>query len=176
MSTTNNNNNDATHGPVPDNLECLVTMEDIDETNYVEYQSAPSGIWKAALMEQGVVEQLLKTQFHNYISKVKASDCQAELRRLLTAGPPIYVSDKHGLPLAKEDDTHVSALWYASTNTTVSAQLDGAVTGQARTDLWEELQEFLIEEGKEEGDDDDTSTKPASTATNTPTTDESSSS
>lgn len=36
-----------------------------------------------------------------------------------------------------------------------SAKLRGAVEGEERDALWTELNEFIIEEGKEEGDDDD---------------------
>lgn len=144
------------HGPPPEGLECLVTMEDIDESNYVEYQCHPSLAWKPALMEQSVVERLLQTQFHTYIERVKKTDCQAELRRLLATGPPIYVSDPHALPIAEEiGDTHVSKLWFASDQTERSAKLDGAVEGDERDALWNELREFIVVEGKEEGDDDD---------------------
>jgi len=144
------------HGPPPDGLECLVTMEDIDETNYVEYQCYPSLEWKPALMEQSVVEELIKTQFHAYIERVHKTDCQAELRRLLASGPPVYVSDQHGLPLAQEEtDTHVSQLWFASDQKERTAKLDGAVEGEERDKLWKELQQFIIVEGKEKGDDDD---------------------
>lgn len=151
----NDDDDKYTHGPVPANLECLVTMEDIDETNYVEYQSHPSGVWQAAKMEESVIQQLLSTQFHEYLKKVQTSDCQAELRRLLSKGPPVFVSDPHGLPLAQESDTHVSQLWYSSSNTTLSAKLDGAVQGSGRMELWESLKEFLIEQGKEPGDDEE---------------------
>ena len=113
------------HGPPPDGLECLVTMEDIDDSNYVEYQCFPSLEWKPALMEQSVLEELLKTQFYSYIARVKKTDCQAELRRLLATGPPIFVSDPHGLPLADgSNDSHIIKLWFASDKTERSAKLD----------------------------------------------------
>jgi hypothetical protein len=155
-----------THGPVPEGLECMVTMEDIDETNYVEYQCWPSGTWRSANIEESVVRQLRKTQFHNYIARVKTTDCQAELKRLLTAGPPIYISDPHGLPISTssseedvvvetEEDSHIGALWFASTDTVMSAVLDGAVQGEERDMLWAELKQFVIVEGKEAGDDDE---------------------
>lgn len=140
------------HGPVPEGLECLVTMEDIDETNYVEYECQPSGQWKSALMEESVVCQLLHTQFHEYIQRVKTTDCQAELKRLLAAGPPIFLADEHGLPL-DGDDTHISKLWFASDQTERSAMLDGAVQGEERENLWNELKQFIIVEGTEEGDE-----------------------
>lgn len=167
------------HGEAPDGLECLVTMEDINNENYVEYQSYPSLQWRAAKMEQGAIEELLRTQFHTYIERVKKTDCQAELKRLLTSGPPIYISDAHGLPLALADkegsqqtpssndtpttvtipatseDTHIVQLWFASSNEERSAKLDGALEGEKRDLLWDELRQFVVLEGKEEGDDDD---------------------
>lgn len=84
---------------------------------------------------------------------MKKTDCQAELRRLLKTGPPIYISDKHGFPL-EENDSHVSKLWFASDGNERSGKLKGAVEGKERDALWKELNGFIIEEGKEEGDDD----------------------
>lgn len=89
----------TTHGEPPEGLECLVTMEDITSENYVEYQCHPSLAWLPAKMEQGVIEELLRTQFHAYVERVKKTDCQAELKRLLASGPPVYVADPLGLPL-----------------------------------------------------------------------------
>lgn len=88
---------------VPDGLECLVSMEDITKDNYVEYLCYPSLQWKASKISQPIIEHLLETQFNDYISRVQKSDCQAELRRLLTQGPPIYISDPYGLPLTDGD-------------------------------------------------------------------------
>ena len=60
------------------------------------------------------------------------------------------------LPLANEDtDTHVCKLWFAVDGMEHDAKLKGAVEGKARDELWNELREFIIVEGKEEGDDDD---------------------
>ncbi|KAL3773162.1 hypothetical protein ACHAWO_013769 [Cyclotella atomus] len=144
------------HGRPTDGMCCLCTMEDItdEDQNYVEFQSYPSMKWKPANFEMCVVQQLLDTQFEQYINTVKTTDCQATLRRLLKNGPPIYISDKHGLPL-EEGDTHVTTLWFAVDNRERSGKLKGAVDGEERVKLWKELNEFLIEEGKEEGDDDD---------------------
>jgi hypothetical protein len=125
-------------------------------SNYftVEFQGFPSLQWQPALFEQSAVEQLRADQFHQFVERVKTTDCQAELRRLLAAGPPVYVSDPNGFPLP-EGDTHVLRLWYASDNQERSAKLAGAVDGEEREALWNELRAFLIVEGKEEGDDDD---------------------
>jgi hypothetical protein len=98
--------------------------------------------------------QLLDTQFEQYISRVKTTDCQAELRRLLKCGPPIYVSDKHAFPL-EEDDTHVCRLWFAVDSVERSSKLKGALEGEERDALWRDLNGFIIEVGKEDGDDVD---------------------
>ena len=72
------------------------------------------------------------------MDKVQKSDCAAELRRLMTAGPPIYIKDDHGFPL-EEGDTHIVKLWFASDNTERSAKLKGAVEGDEREQLWDTL-------------------------------------
>jgi len=71
---------------------------------------------------------------------------------LLEKGPPIYISDKHGFPL-DDDEEYVINLWYASDGQERSAKLKGAKEEDERTELWDELNKFIIEEGKEEGDD-----------------------
>jgi hypothetical protein len=119
----------------------------------VEYQSYPSGRWKPALFEMAVIEQMKQQQYYHYMNRAKTTDCQAELRRLLATGPPIYLSDPIGLPL-DGNDTHVIQLWYAHDDQVRSAKLDGALQGLERQQAWDELQKFLIVEGKEEGDDD----------------------
>jgi hypothetical protein len=148
-------------------------MEDITAENYVEYQCYPSRTWRPAKMEQSVIEELQRTQFSSYIERVKKTDCQAELKRLLAAGPPIYIADHLGLPLGDEEvpsdknpssgttepivskDTHIVKLWFASDNLERSAKLDGAVEGLERDRLWEELRQFIVVEGTEPGDEAD---------------------
>ena len=127
----------------------------------VEYQIHPTMEWKPCLYEASIVQKLLQEQFHDYIERVKKTDCQAELRRLLAKGPPIWLSDEHALPLEKKEDSssepeqYVCQLWFQADNRYMSAKLDGAVEGAERDSLWDELRQFIITEGKEEGDDDD---------------------
>merc|ERR1712127_1155123 len=128
-------------------------MEDITEElqNYVEYQCYPSMKWKPSFFEECVVQQMLETQYQQYIDRVKKTDCQAELRRLLEPGPPIYISDKHGFPLSEDDgDLYVTKLWYVSDGKERSAKLKGAVEGQDRDHLWIELRKFLVEDDEKD--------------------------
>ena len=85
---------------------------------------------------------------------MKGTDCQAELRRLLADGPPIYVSDKVAFPLAEESDEYVFKLWYSSDKEERSAKLKGALEGEERIKLWNELKEFLVTDGSEDETDD----------------------
>ena len=112
-------------------------------------------LWHAALMEKSVVLHLQETQFDNFIERVKTTDCQAELRRLLSTGPPVYVSDPNGLPLP-DGEEYICKLWFHDEPTEEkSAKLKNAVEGEERQKLWDELKKFIITEGKEEGDDDE---------------------
>ena len=52
-------------------------------------------------------------------------------------GPPIWVTDKHGLPL-DGGDTHVDMLWFSSDGQERPAKLHGALEGDARQALWDE--------------------------------------
>lgn len=140
-------------GKPPAGLECMATMDDITEEdgNYCEFQTAPSGLWHPALFCSDVVEQLLGSQFHTYMKKVQEADCKAELRRLVAQGPPVWLNDKHALPIP-EGDTHISRVWFAKDGEERSAKLDGALEGEARDKLWQELKQLLeaMEEDKEE--------------------------
>jgi hypothetical protein len=147
------------HGRAWDGMCCLGTMEDITDENYVEYQSFPSMVWMPSLFERCVVQELLETQFTKYLERVQTTDCMSELTRLVSAGPPIYLSDPHALPLASENDTHICQLWYSSPNSTTettttdidrgeyhSAILHGAKVGTEREELWEQLKTLLTEQ------------------------------
>jgi len=140
------------HGKPHEGMCCLCTMEDVTEESYVEYQSFPSMKWKPAQFEMCVVQKLLDEQFPKYVETVRKSDCQAELRRLLASGPPIYISDKHAFPL-DEGDSHVCKLWYGCDGEERSGKLKGAVIGEERQTLWESLKKFIVVEGKEAGDE-----------------------
>jgi len=111
--------------------------------------------WKPALFEASIIDMMLSQQFHDYVEKVKKTDCQAALRRLLVAGPPVYIFDKNALSLAENTDKYVCKLWYArKPEEEVSAKLIGALEGKEREKLWKELEQFIIIDGKEEDDKD----------------------
>ena len=128
-----------THGTPTEGMGAC-TMEDItaEDQNYVEYQTAPSMKWHPALYAQSVVQQLLDTQFDSYIEGVQKADCEAELRRRLGVGPPVYIADKHAMPVP-DGDTHICQLWFQSDGVERSAKLKGAKEGADRQALWDEL-------------------------------------
>lgn len=80
-----------------------------------------------------------------------------ELTRLLDAGPPVYLKhDKDALPVP-EGDTHIANIWFMDGDETISAKLDGAVEGEEREQLWEQLRQFLVlakDKTEEEGEGD----------------------
>ena len=146
---------DYSHGKPADGMECMATMEDITEEdqNYVEYQTMPSGRWHPSLYAADVVRRLICTQFKEYVSGVRKADCEADLKRRLAKGPPIWVEDKHALPVP-EGDTHICRIWLAEDGKEYSAKLRGALEGAERDALWEELKTFLPPAGSAPAPDD----------------------
>ena len=118
----------ATHGEPTDGMECMATMEDIttEDKNYCEYQTMPSGRWHPSLYSTDVLLRLIKTQFPDYMSGVRKADCEADLKRRLDKGPPVWVEDKHALP-CPEEDTHIERIWLADTGKEYSAKLKDCV-------------------------------------------------
>ena len=129
---------DDVHGKPAEGMECLAMFEPIDETNYVEYQAAPTGKWRPCLYGAEMIEGLRTSQYKNYMERIQKSDCKAEMKRLMESGPPVWVTDKHACPL-EEGETHVCKLWFMSDNREVSAMLEGACDGEERQKLWDEL-------------------------------------
>ena len=143
------------HGAPPEGLECAATYEDItaEDQNYVEYQTAPSGAWHAAKYAEETVCRFIRVQFDEYVAGVRKADCEADLRRRIGKGPPIWLADKHALPVP-DDDTHVCRLWLARTGREYSAKLKGALEGDARQKLWDELSAFMPPKEEAKAGDD----------------------
>mmetsp|Transcript_35074 Transcript_35074/g.68750 ORF Transcript_35074/g.68750 Transcript_35074/m.68750 type:complete len:147 (+) Transcript_35074:171-611(+) len=133
-----------THGKPTEGMECLVTMDDITEDSYCEYQTMPSGKWHPCMFTSSVVEELLKTQFKRYLDDVEkaAADCAAAVRRLVIKGPPTHISDPHGLPLP-EGETHVEKVWFMKEGEERPAALEGALQGAEREELWNSQKQTL---------------------------------
>ncbi|KAL1512153.1 hypothetical protein AB1Y20_005421 [Prymnesium parvum] len=132
------------HGKPPPDHECMCTMEDITEEdgNYCEYQSAPSMRWHPSKYCAAVVRRLIHKQFPEYVAGVQKADCHADLKRRIAKGPPVWLEDKHALPIP-EDDTHICRVWMAADGVEYSAKLVGCKEGEEREALWEELKNFL---------------------------------
>mmetsp|Transcript_19750 Transcript_19750/g.31631 ORF Transcript_19750/g.31631 Transcript_19750/m.31631 type:complete len:169 (-) Transcript_19750:214-720(-) len=136
----------SVHGKPEEGAECLATYEDLDETNYVEYQTMPSGKWHAAKFNEDVTQTFLRENWANYLRDVAkaAADCAAAVRRIVTKGPPMWLEDKHGYPVP-EGDTHISAVWYMSSGTETSAKIEGCFEGEEREIFWNGQKETLAQ-------------------------------
>ena len=69
------------HGSPAPGMVCLASYDDITASNYVEYQTVPSGTWHTSKYAEETVQQLLDTQYHMYVESVQKSDCKKELSR-----------------------------------------------------------------------------------------------
>jgi len=132
------------HGSPTEGMTCMCTWEDIDADSYVEYQSFPSMKWSVAKFGEPAIRELRRTQYTSYIENVQKSDCIKEFTRLMACGPPIWITDKHGLPLPEdENDTHVINLWFMNGDKTETGKLDGSLDGEERQKLWDEMKSFM---------------------------------
>jgi len=132
------------HGKAPEGLTCKVTWDDIDDDNYCEYQTVPSGEWNCAYFSSDTIEHMINSQYAKYLQDVEAAakDCAAAVRRLVEMGPPMYLSDRVGLPLP-EGDTHIDKVWFSSNDKETSARLVGSLQGEERETLWNSQKETL---------------------------------
>ena len=90
------------HQKPQEGQECAVCMDDIDESNYVEYQNS-NGIkimetkslidtkWIPCIICETCVEMFIKDMMPNYRKNLLEADCRASQLRVLAQGPPIYV-------------------------------------------------------------------------------------
>ena len=129
------------HGEPPEGAWCMATSEDLTSANYCEYQTAPSGSWHASGFGAESVRRLICTQFADFVRGVRTATCEADLRKRLERGPPLWLEDQYGLPLP-EGDTHVCRVWFAADGKEYSAKLRGGVDGTERDALWSELKAF----------------------------------
>jgi hypothetical protein len=82
------------------------------------------------------VSYLLTLQFKKYVEDVAKSDCRAELRRLLTKGPPVNLKEEVGLP-TPDGSGEVYRLWFSSDKEEHSAKLEGSLEGEERKAWWD---------------------------------------
>ena len=133
----------AEHGTPTEGMTCMCTWDDIDADSYVEFQVSPTMRWCQSKFGEPAVRQLLATQYKTYIENVQKSDCIKEFTRLMASGPPIWISDKHGLPMPEDgQDTHICKLWFMNGDKTESAKLEGALEGEERQKLWDDMKSF----------------------------------
>lgn len=150
---------DESHGS-PAGLECMCCFGDIDASCYVEYKAVAEGKWLRSKFCEICVTYLLKSQFQKYKDTLAKSKCQAEMRRMVTAGPPVNVKDAVALPCGEDEgvigDSHngeVHSLWYSSDGEVHSAKLEGSLEGDARERYWQEIREFYVVDSKDDDDD-----------------------
>ena len=132
---------------VPAGMTCRASYEDIDKDSYVEYQSYPSGVWRACEYSQPTVEYLLANGYKMYMKDFEkaSTDCAAAVRRIIGNGPPVYLSDLNhadAMPL-EAGEVRVDKFWFMSNNSTVTGKLEGSLEGEEREKKWQEQKALL---------------------------------
>ncbi|CEM35915.1 unnamed protein product [Vitrella brassicaformis CCMP3155] len=143
---------EAIHGEVPADTDCLICFETITCENYVEYQTQGGSQWHPAKFCWDCIQQLLKEQFQKYMDGVQNTDCEREQRALLSRGPPIRVRDKNGFPECGDEE--VGRLWLCGEGRVHEGKVEGCVEGEERMKLWNTHRQFMVE--KENDNDKET--------------------
>jgi hypothetical protein len=121
--------------------ECLCCFGELDDTNYVEFRVSETAAWTPAKYCGDCIQTLLDSKFEAYMTGVAKSTCEAELRRYMVKGPPLYLEDPLGLPCAEGESAY--ELWYCSDNSVRSGKVKGALEGDERQKLWDEHKSFV---------------------------------
>jgi hypothetical protein len=126
----------------------VICCEDFSASNYAEFEAAGhAGRWfPSPYCESCVRGQFIAKQWDLYMENLAKADCAAALRRLLSAPPPLMVSDA-GFKVAELNNSgEVARFWFASTNSEISAKIDKAPEGDAREKFWAEKKAFLTQQ------------------------------
>jgi hypothetical protein len=79
--------------------DCLVCYEELTDDTYAEYRVSAASPWLPAKFCTDCIQTVLDTKFDAYINGVANSTCEAELKRYMIKGPPIYIEDPTGFPV-----------------------------------------------------------------------------
>ncbi|UKK01306.1 hypothetical protein MACK_002119 [Theileria orientalis] len=133
---------------LPENQACMVCFDDLSRENMVAYKPFKDSTWSLSTFCVECIKQLIKIQYHKYLHSLSTTNCAKEQRALLDRGPPINVSDSLGFPEAEKSEVY--SLYDYGSSKPLSPKLDGSLTGQARLDLWAELNKFRFKNDTEE--------------------------
>ena len=120
---------------VPEGLECAAYLFDIDDEQYVEFQTS-DGLWHSSPYCKDVIQTLLHDGFDKFMKSVDEATCKAHLRRMVTNGPPLYLEDKtFNVP----DHLYITKVWFKSDDVEIDAKYRNALEGEEREKLWQHL-------------------------------------
>ncbi len=115
--------------------------EALEDSLKVEYKTAQKPHWQPALYCSICTQVLVDSQFSRYVEGVTTTTCEKELNRLVSAGPPMYLSDQNGFPCDAGD--HLTHLRYGGA-TELSARLKDSLEGEERQKLWDHHKTFTV--------------------------------
>ncbi len=125
--------------------ECSICYEEFvnedGESTSCSFRGASEEEWKVSNVCWLCVERMINDGWKHYLDQLDKATCAAEMRRLLTAGPPTHLRDTKAFPVANENgQVHEFKL---ASGLIVSAKLKGALDGQERLDWWQEKKNLI---------------------------------
>lgn len=130
------------HGVPVEASECLCCLEPMTIDLYVEYKPLDESPWLVSGYCVECISSLIKMQWSKFVDGIKNSTCEAELRRMVSKGPPINLRDPKALPCP--NDGEVALLWFGRDGECHSAKLAGSLIGEERDRYWQELKDTIL--------------------------------
>lgn len=126
-------------------MSCTFCWDDFGESNTCYYRTNNNPDWTISKWCIICVNGYIATQHQAWIENVKNATCPKELQRLIDIGPPIWINDKSTFPVS--DGDHIREFKHG--DTVISARLHGAVEGEARDRLWDEMRAVMYTKAQE---------------------------
>jgi hypothetical protein len=135
--------------PLTADLDCMICCEPLTPENYVEYlpfpcEEFPTPEWGSCSYCETCLQYVLDTKFKIYDDRWKVADCEAEFRRLLESGPPVYMHDEKAFP--SPGNTAVQRFWFMRDNSEKEGKVTGCLEGEARENYLNEKKAFFLAE------------------------------
>jgi hypothetical protein len=127
--------------------ECNICYDDFTLESRCMYKTRLNTEWVPFNWCIDCVRHMINTQYQAWIESVKNATCPKALQRLIDQGPPIWLYDATTFPVQPDD--YVIEIGYNNPVVSISAKLTGAVEGDAREHVWNEMKAIMYQKAQE---------------------------
>jgi len=127
--------------------ECKICYDSFTPALQCMYKTRLNNKWEPFNWCIECVRHMINTQYQAWIESVKNETCPGALQRLIDQGPPVWLYNATTFPVQLDD--HVIEIGYDNPMISISAKLVGAVEGDAREQVWQEMRAVMYQKAQE---------------------------